>query len=367
MHRLFNEKRSSGAGYHPPEMQRIRTGLQDCVNQIRTYRRENPRGVMGSHPISDLVYNLNISHHYDLPVYLSRVEAVTIQKSIALKMTSAFNRGKIFREGVFFTKYRSVARVKEILIVTTDEFDVKDFEQHWKDYAPIRAVSHPFTDLSLQVPDGYQSFAGEGIAVVTVNVPMLAGQYYLWRKERKIADTLYGPRTVEQFIQEIPIPNMLMSLLDVTMMNRTINMYFDLPINPMRQLHSFRVVDFDQALRNMQKTAIEYLLPRRYNFDQLLSSIPLVYSKRYHDIIRTPEQGFTRQIQWAILVSRLPLLAFLLIQNRTFQNEQNRHYLNHLKLYLRLSESERILQSALPKEDYEEARAILDNGVYPYL
>lgn len=367
MHRLFDERRDWGGGFNLPEFSRIRAGLQLSVRQVIEYRQANPRGMLGPHLLVDLLMNLNISLGYELDFYVSRVEAVALNRCVPLKMTSAWNRGRVFDKGVFYVRPRQQARLREVVIATTDSFDLKDFQANWRTYDPVRVMYHPMTDLNLTVPDGYQTFDGEGVAVFTVNVPMLAAQYYLWRKERQRMDEAYGSRTVEQFLQEVPLPNMLYTQTDIAVMNRLMCKFFGLPVAQSQPRHPFALAKWDDRLDRAQEQILSLLLPKRLDIDTLLARIPTVFARNYHEIIRLPEAAFTKQIQWAILLARLPLLAFLVIQNKRFENERNRHFLNRLRLYLRVVEYDRTLQAALPKTDFDNAMSIIEHGIWPFL
>jgi len=367
MHRLFVGRRHDSGQYRQPDMDRISEGLRKYTNRIINYRRENTRGVVGSHFLVHLLYNVNVSLNYDLPIYLNKVESMSYDLAMALKMTSAFYKGKVHDKNGFYSKFNVSGGLKEIFIANTDDFNVFDFEKNWKDYESIRVMYHPMTDLSLTVPDGYQTFGYEGNVVLSINIPMLAGQYYLWRKERRLMDEAYEPRSIEQFIQEIPIPNMLKSQTDIVIMNRFIHLYFGLPIRASYSKHPFQIPDYSNRLNQLQKQAITELLPRKLDFDDILFKIPLVFASSYHEIIKIPEYTFTRTIAWAITLSRLPLIAFLVKQNKDFENERNKYHLNRLKNYFRISHTERILQSALSRPEFEEADSIIKNGILPYL
>lgn len=368
MHRLFSPNFEFGGGLVLPEFERVKVGLREQLNRVITYRQENTRGVMGTHLLVQLLTNLNISLSYDIDFYIDRVENIAIQKSIALKMTSVYNQGKLFHDGVFYSKYSTRwAGIKEIIIATTDTFDRNDFKKHWRRYDPVRVMYHPMTDINLQVPDGYHDFEGNGIAVISVNIPMLAAQYKMWRDERREEDSRYSARSIEQFIQEIPIPNMLYSHLDIAVLNRLICFHYQLPVTGFERKHPFAMLDWTQKLDEMLKRYIAVLLPKRLDFDSLLAKLPIVSARSFHEIFTIPEDGFTRQVQWAILLSRLPLLAFLFHQNSQYDNKRNTYYVNRMRNYFRIVDAGSLLRSTIPPDDYHNAMDIVDYGIMPYL
>lgn len=366
MHRLFNARNDAGGALDNPEFQRVRAGLQHSIAQVVGYRQANTRSMHGSHLLVRLLMNLNISLGYELEFYIARVEAIALNKSIPLKMTSSYHRGEVF-EGVFYSKFGHRGGLREVIVATTDSFDVRDMEINWRSYQPVKVLSHPLTDLNLTVPDGSVNIPGEGVAVITVNIPMLAAQYYLWRKERRHLDEQYSARTVEQFLMEVPLPNMLYSHVDIAVVNRMICLYFDMPVAVSRPRHPFALVPWDRTLDRVLRMWLDKLIPRRYDFDTMLHRMPVVSADSYHEIIRLPEQSYTRQIQWAMLLAYLPLIAFMVVQNERIHNPRNQHFLNRIRLYLRVTEYDRTLRQALNDSDYNNAMELINHGIRPYL
>ncbi len=369
MYQLFLDSPvDAGGGFTLPEFRRIREGLRASIRKVVDYRQTNTQAANGSHLLVRLLQNVNISLDLSVEIYIDKVTDISYQLGTALHLTSPLTAGRVQREGVFYRRTGSTEPgVQEIIIVDTSSFDITDFVMEWRSYAPIRVLSHPFTELNLQVPDGRKSFEGGGLAVISVNLPMLAAQYQRWRIERQDIESRDSPRTIGQFLMEVPLPNMLESHVDVVLMNRMISLYFDLPLPPHRNAHPFNLPDFTAATDDVLIKYLGVCASRRYDFTGILTHFPTVSAANFLEVIRLPVLAYTRQIQWAIVVSRLTLVCFLVRSNRQWANERNRSYLAYLRRYLQQMEYNRTLRTHLDNDSYHNAMVMIEDGILPYL
>jgi hypothetical protein len=368
MYQLFNERPvNSGGGFDLPEFRRLRDGLRQSIYRITSYRQENTTGLDGSHLLVRLLQNLNISLHLDVEIYVDKVNDVAYGTANALKLTSPLLTGQIHREGVFYRKLRDSHGIKEVIIASTDDFDIQDFKKNWRRYDPIRVISHPLTDLWMTVPDGRITQAADGFAVISINIPMLAAQYRMWRHERRDIERSESPRTVGQFLMEVPLPNMLYTHVDIALFNRMMALYFDLPLSNGSNRHPFALPDYHMHVDQALNTFIGKVVPKKLNFDNLISTFLTASHDDYHEILKFPDLSFARQIQWAVLIARLPLLCFLLAQNRDYPGANNNRYLAQIRFFFQMNDYGKYLRSSVDAQSYRDLMTLVERGVLPYL
>lgn len=362
MHLLLQESPSfQSGGFVIPDFNRVRAGLQFSLRKVIDYRAANPISLNGSHFLVKVLQSLNVSLLQDRVVYDDKVRDRALDLAMSLKMTSGFYKGALFNPGVFYGK-----NVAEILIANIDPYDRELLVDRWRELRPIRVLYHPQSDLSLHVPDGRFESEEPGVAVISINIPMLASQYRKWRMWRnEVSDD--SPRTVMQFLQEVPIPNMLYSHLDIAILNRGIAQFFGFGMPEIRSRHPFHMTDWSDNVDQALSRYLEMADDRQLSFDQLVDYFPSVGSPTLRDTIALPDLAFTFQMQWAVLIARLPLVFFLVRFSAQFNNQRNRGYYNYLRRYFRMMESGRFIGSALPAALQDEIDLQIKEGIIPYL
>ncbi len=359
-HLLQESPLQIGGGLIYPEFRRVRDGLRLSVERVKQYRRMNPRYLPGGHILIRLLQSIPVSLKLDARTYNDKIADNALLFTQSLKFTSTLSRGQVWRPGPFLGK-----EVTEVLIATTDAWDVEEGIANWEELSPIRFLYHPMSTLRLPVPDAQFASTEGGVAVITINVPMLASQYRAWRLAT--AQTEESPRTVGQFLQAYPLPNMLDTQVDLAILNRLMGLYFD--TEPVAQTfrHPFYLTDWSTEVDRVLEKWLLQTGPKRWDFDTLVSHIPTVCSENLHQVLRLPEQAFSTQVQWGVLLARLALVVFLVQYNRTTENHRNQKYLNYLKRWLRYMDTNTTMRAAMPRDLYEDVIVLINHGVDPFL
>lgn len=361
MYQLLRESPNQfGGGLTFPEFRRIQDGLRLSIDRIKQYRRMNPRNMQGGHLLLRLLQNVPVSQKLDPITYNDKVADVALLFTQSFRLTSALSRGQVWRPGPFLGKQST-----EVIIANTDPWDVEAGLANWEELTPIRYLCHPMSTLKLPVADGQFATSEPGLTVITINVPMLASQYKKWREVNR--DLEESPRTVGQFLQAYPLPNMLDSQVDLAILNRLVGTYFGTrPVaEPFR--HPFFLTDWSSEVDRVLNKWLELVGPKRWDFDTLVSHIPTVCSENLHRTLQLPEMPFSTQLQWAVMLARLSLVTFLVQFNRSTDNQRNQQYLNYIKRWLRYMEGNTTMRSAMPADLYDDVSVLIDYGIVPYL
>lgn len=362
MYRLF--KASSldySGGMIIQDFPRVRAGLQLSLQKVIDFRRLNPRALDSSHLLVKLLQSLNVPLSLEPMVYIDRVSDIALNLAMSLHMTSSLSKGRVFSPGVFYGD-----NVTEVLLASIEPFD---YNTPWREWRPVQVLYHPKTDLNLEVPDGRHPSQEAGMAVITINIPMLAAQYRAWRTEENTIDPVNpeSPRSIMQFLQMYPLPSMLYSHLDLALLNRLIGQYFGVTLPQIPSHHSFYLTDWTFPVDRTMGRFLRAAEHRRWDFDTLVGNIPTVSSNDLHEVVRVPDMVFSHQVQWAVVLARLPLVIFLVRMNDQAGNPRNQSYLNYLRLYLRSMDLSQTLRTALPKNRHDDVMALIEQAVLPYL
>ena len=350
-----------GGGLVNMPYDRVKLGLDRNIKMIHDYYRNNPAYIKSNHFLVKLLMGLNISHLLDDLLYVGKVEDWSLNFSMAMKMTSATYRGKLFRPGHFYGPY-----VDEVLISDTDKFDVAEASKQWSELTPIRVLSHPFTDMDMALPNGKAHRDESGVAVIAINIPMLALQYKCWRRQDRdrINET---PQTVQQFLQEFPIPNMIESQTNVAMLNRAMTMFFGGVLPAKKRAHPMYLTNWSEEVDRAIRYWFRFVEQRDLRFGDMINVFPHVGTTPLLETLKLPDEAFTVQIQWAVVMARLAVMTFLVQFDYEHNHGINKGQLNRLRRWLDLIELNRGMRQALPADIYEQTQYIIDNGIRPFL
>lgn len=362
MYDLFQERATTTGGVVFPEFRRIRDGLRASIARVVQFRQDNPMGLAAAHPLVRLLMSLNVPLSMEPMIYRGYVAELTYPLARSFRFASTASQGQVFTPSMFYGD-----NVSEAILLHKEDFDLTGIEDRWKDLQPIRVLYHPQTDLNLHVPDGRHPSVESGMAVVAINLPMLALQYKLWRRWERGAVVDESPRTVMQFLMAFPLPNMLYSHLDTAIFNRLFSIYFEQPMPEVRQRHSFRLIDWHHEVDDVLLKYIGTMERRRADFDTLIEAMPTAgYDTRFESL-QLPNMPFTYQWIWTVVIARLAPVMFMVQFASRNQSPRNRTELAYLKRFFTRVDQAKMLRVPLPSERYQEALAIIEQGILPYL
>lgn len=345
-----------------PQFVYLKGNLKRDLIKVESYYRTWVTSIKNEHLLVRLLLGLNISFKRDLQNYVDVIRDNLGLFCNALKITNSLGYGRVFTPGVFYGMHTS-----EIIISDETPFDVYDAFKHWRDLKPIRVLRHPFTDLNMALPRGREYESPEyGIAVIAINIPMLALMYRAWRnyEAQQNREASYG---VRHFIAMYVLPSMVSSHFDISLFNRLVSIYFKEDVATYEKAHSFFTIDRTDEIDNYLKKEIDILKRRRLTFDELLNIVPCVTSNNLYELMRLPEVVPTRQVKWGIMVAQLPLLRFLLDIDHETSSGKNSFYLSRLRTWLRVVRTDRILENVLPRDILTDIDNMIHRDIEKYL
>lgn len=358
MHNLFSLLPEVGQGIMKfPEWLYVRDGLTRNLASVQTYYRRNPTAVVSSHFLVRLLHSITVPQSHNLERYYDNVDSIALNLSMALKMTSSIFQGKLW-DGVFYGPGNT-----EILIANSESFDPVQADAAWQDQTPVQVLRHPMSDLGLPILDGKRNYGTEsGLVVLSINIPLLAVMYRAFRNnEAAIVDAqVESERSVMQFLRMYVLPNMLASHLDLAVFNRIDNLEKGAPLGASTYKHPFYMTDYSHRVDYVQEHILENLHNVGKNFTGVLRSIPVVSKANADEVMAVPQMAPTRQVLWALVISRLNAINFMFRINREGPGMRNQSEVNRAKRMALMYKSDSLMRNVLPLELYMEVQSEID-------
>jgi hypothetical protein len=346
-----------------PEWKAVQDGLKRNLITFLQHYRHASYSVAADHLLVKLLQSMNVPITLNSDRYYSNISLNALNVANSLQLTTPFGEGQLFK-GVFFNK-----QVQEVIIAFDELFDYEKIETNWQDATPVRVIQHPFPHVTLQVPNGKFVSPHQGVAVVAVNVSLLAVQHraFLLAEQRKqTANPDYVQRNTMQFIHMFVLPNMLESYLDYAVFNRINHLFNDEPMLMIPTKSAVHLPNYTRPVDNALKRLLTILDRSDYSPQAVLAAIPAVSFPDMRQVMLVPDVAPTRQILWSVILARLPMLLFLARIAKKTGRIRNQAGLADVSTMLIRLKNQRVLDSTLPKTLYTPAMDSI-NEILGYL
>lgn len=344
MYNLFdNASRHTTGIMRDSKWMYLKPCLQRNIDTVIQYYRRSPIAVKSQHFLIKLLGALTVPHSQEITRYYDNVQAIALNVGMTLGMTSPISKGKIF-DGVFYGHGNS-----EILIADNAEFDPEAANANWENLEPIRVLRHPRSDLNLNIPNGINTGVEEGLAVILINIPMLAIQYRAFRRDQyeKAFRSGSNEMSINQFLHMYPLTNMIRSHADYALFNRIHNLLRHLPMGVATVKHSFYLMNYNKELDLFHRRTIEALKGTEENFVDTLRSVLLVSDENMLQFIDFPDIVETRQVVWGLTIAILPVLTFLFRLTKESAQTRNGVEMNQIRRRLLQQRTENLMKTML--------------------
>lgn len=337
--------RARGTLLHP-QWYNVKRGLATILNTVKTFYKTHTMSVTSSHFLTKLLFHYGVEPELDLRRYYVDKLNTSLELSMALKMTSNLYSGKAW-PGVFYGP-----GVTEVLVASNESFDYHEVFNHWNRVAAVTVLSHPITNLCLDLPNGLNPTPETGFAVIHINIPKLLVQYRGFQHYQAGRAQDHGEvrRTAMQFIHMYVLPNMLDSHLDAVLVNRIQRKLFNESVYDLRPNHSFYIEDWSRKVTDFQDTVLDVLRKKPYNAQETLLAIPLMEHENAFDYAPLPDVYRTRQLSWAYTLARLTLLEVMVKATKLSGGVGVGMEYNHLSRLLLRYRQDRVWQSVMPSQ-----------------
>lgn len=241
----------------------------------------------------------------DIIEFMGRVHKVGIDLSRTIGMTSNYGTGRLHKGSLY-------DGCDEIFIAGRNEaYMWSDLWYNWRDVASVTVIDHPLTEMTYFMP-GVTNAAkidNPGLCVFHVDIALLYTQWQLYRSATK-------DPSMELFITEIVMTNMMRSHMDICMLNRLMLRQGIVEGCKVKSNLPFRQVSVNQEMDRILDLVERNLSGRRLAPNQFLAAIPCVFEENVLQAITDPALMPTIQSMWANLASKMKRVGFMVEMGR---------------------------------------------------
>lgn len=362
MYNLFkSDSTIRASSFAFPLFDYVRRILMRDIAKLVKYRQINQKGVRSDHLLVRTLQSLNIPYKGNIDIYRAQIESRTNQIGGELGYTSNMQRGKAF----FGSKANFYGnKTVEIVIASTDDFDLTDADIEWPNWRPVRVLAHPRSDINIEVIDATNTFTESGLVVVEVNIPMLACQYQLWKKAQAITAI---KQSVTKFVTGYPLTNAIYSHLDVSIFNRMSRTLFNEPYGSAKVAVPFFTTDSTSHLDKYIRDAIGRFVRTSMTWEDTLRNMPSLIDEDMLNVHRLPKVPVTNQIVWGLVGARLNVVSFLVKLRDVADHYTSVNNVLMLRRNLIDIETGKLLKNGIPAQVADYFDKFIQNKIEYYL
>lgn len=285
----------------------LKRTYQREVHKVIDYFGNRVTSVLNNHILNRLIVTGCPALTTDLQKFVYNVKIRANYLADNLGFTSASNYG-VIHKGHFY------GGASEIILHDNSDFDEEEVYGNWRDADAVRVLTHPFTDYKLVPPMGQLYCDRKGVLVtLSVNIAKLMVQYkgfldsrlYMEDSERMLIGSAH-------FIRMHVLPNILKSHVDFVLYNRLKDIFYTLPNYECIGKLPFAVIDYRSIADDIAGEIVDRFKDKPYNYGQFLQSVPGIFSENMLESLRMPDEAKTKQVWWALFLSRLEDMFLLM-------------------------------------------------------
>lgn len=350
MYALFNSYQRAYKGHlEIPLWNDVEKRFVADVDRVVEYYRYGSFAAKNTNLIVRLIQSMNVPIQYPVERYHEVAAARALFVSNAFGITSAINVGRI-HQGEFYHG------CDEIILAHLGEnqFISADQAQGWRDFQAVKVLDHPVSNLKFMLPNGIHHNTEQGLAVIAIDVPLLMVQYreFLYDQQRRNFEQDGAHYGVTHFVYKYVFPNMLYSQTDLVLFNRLYNLWLGKPHGDSVRRHPFYLTDhsdvLDRALRQILRRVESTPMP----YTDVLRQLPRLFNDHQLDM---PDIAETRQVWWALWLTRQKAMRFLWDVPGESGRRQNGTWINRLKVESRELIRENVMGTRTPESVRDEA------------
>jgi hypothetical protein len=238
----------------------------------------------------------------------------------------------------------------------------------YTDMIAIRYISHDSTNLTMGCPAEAEALIGLGIDVIEIDLGLLMLQFTLWMKEQLAMPGGDDKRTPQIFVGMHVLPKLKHSQYAIALMNRCCAIAEGLPVNDSFHRLSKAFSDRTQSGQSIYESFTRLMLSRNnVTFEYLLGTLPVPMMPTLGVACRIPQVAPTRQITWALILSRYNLIRYLFALAKVEPGRATQYPVNDIRRVINRMLGDNGLRAALSSgqaKDVEIKLAALIDQTY---
>lgn len=338
----------------PPEFEYIKGMYLRELLSLQEYYHHRVYAVKNQNLLVRILTHIDTPMSYDADRFVEVTRARVPYISKAFKLTSEIDYGSN-HPGAFFGQGNN-----EFIIYEDSYFDPYYAEKNWKRISAVKTILHPRSDLGFMLPNGKESSTDKGLAVISINLPLLALQMRAFFREQIARQNDQGLLGISHFVHMYILPNMMYLHADVVILNRMMNLFYGYGMGSSLFKHAFKIIDYSEKLDNVLVKLISDYSHRSMKYDDLLTIIPSFSQKNCAYSLQLPNTVPTRQVWWLLMLSRLQVMKFLIDLGGPVSVRSNQSSINQLQRDLKRLKREHVFEEVLPIEIYESVQNLIE-------
>ena len=327
-----------------PSIDYSRLGIQTQVERYQEYSRTNSIKLPSNYLLIRLLKalpNINEVDH-DLQLAQDKIKQDHLKYCRMFNLYSSFYKGEMQDKfGLFLGKW------DEYILASEEWFDVIHVILNWKTISAVTYLRHPSHLIDYRLAPDVLRNGTDNLAIVKINLPMLALQYWCWQKSNQ-------NERIEDYVYRYILMNMLPSYTDHAYVNRIIRVWqgeaCDRPSLPDR----ISLIDYTDKLDETLTVLVVKLKDKHWEMNQLLSVFPAIYADELRLLAKTPEVWVSRHVKGLLVSAKIKFLLFLIKLDLQFDSTLNRNSRQIvIREKLRWSNDHNLLQQLPPPVEHE--------------
>lgn len=315
------------------------------IKNIIDYNLINNNSVYSQHILIKILQSLNIPLSLPNQVYYDMVFDKSIKVSMALGLTSVYYKGQIFNNEI----YKDCS--KEILYYNSEPIsNIEYLFNNWINIKPIKILHHEYSDINYSL--NYKNNSSN-LNIILIDIPLLALKYKAFLNSND-----YKYKSINIFIAKFILPYMLQEHIDMCIFNKIYNRALN--INKQNTLYKSNValINVDFQLEKIINETIFNINNSSKNYRTILHSLPSIQHKDMYSNFLLPNVINCIQSDWALCLSRLKIINFLLEVGGVKLLSSSTEQINEITRSLKRNNVNQIINSL---DGLTEYKTILNN------
>lgn len=330
MLKLFEPNYKPTSGTYIPSQSRPNTVRAELtVNTLINYFSRSAFRLPGNHLLVQLVKALQYSLETPFENVVQSVYARAPYVANHFNLTSVLAFGTPHKS--VFYGHRNNDVVDYVFSSNLVDVDPFSKDESWTELSPLKVIHHPCTDFRMLLPHGQNDVPWSGYSVVQLDLPLLALQYHKFQHEMKLKFDNEAVSDPNKFIVTRVLPKLYKSHFDYV----TVNL-FSVQLGTMEKVTHNRwlpiaLPDMDKPMEQMVKEVFKKVVNTRRPFINLLETIPSFFHGNGLNFLQMPVEVPVKQLNWLTIMSRQPVMEYLLDVQGKPGRDVNRAYISDFK------------------------------------
>lgn len=351
---------SNRAMTRPGYLDNNQAKMRKQLGRVVEHLRNRNWYVYNTHILVKLLGSIAVERELDLFEYHRRVSSIALDLAKTLGISSSLHKA------VGKDSYMLGDRYTEIYVAINEHVDLLTVEDNWKDLQPVKFLRHDVTSLDFTPLDGRRD-EGYGKAVIQIDVVKLALQYRSWYLDQKDKGVEDIP-TLGSFVASYPTANAMYTFHDHCIWNRFRAIYNGETPDDKSTVLPFLVPSSKDMVDKYLKYCVNQIERKSMTFDMMQKQVELITAKDAFELNRLPTFFISRQVEWAIFISRMRTIIFLVKTNEEWEHKaKNRKDTGILKTYLKSIRSANIFGNTLSLLDVRAIKRDIVTEIKPYI